>query len=169
MWFLEIWTTLGIWGTLITVFAKWLMGNLGNSQSTVSCHFTKYGLADTTSGIFRNRNNHGHCTSGASKVQWMYTCMWHLVYMQRPKEKLFVSCNPTLFYSKETLPHFYSALPTANQHKTCINHTFLTKKIIPPNFFLLTYLPYLLLYRFRKQTLFFLGQILNGLSKIRWF
>ena len=44
----------------------------------------------------------------------------------RPKKKLFVSCNPTVtsFYKKKK--------PTRkkNMHKTCIKHTFFTKKII---------------------------------------
>ena len=39
------------------------------------------------------------------------------------EKKLFVSCNPTLarFYSKKSLP-------TPKQCKTCIKHTFLTKR-----------------------------------------
>ena len=48
------------------------------------------------------------------------------------KKKLFVSCNPTLtsFYSKISLPKVFTALQTPNQRKTCIKHTFLTKKIM---------------------------------------
>ena len=53
--------------------------------------------------------------------------------MISPKKKLFVSCNPTLtsFYSKKNpYPKVFIALPTPNQHETCIKHTFLTKKIM---------------------------------------
>ena len=48
-----------------------------------------------------------------------------------PKKK-FVSCNPTLtsFIQKNRNPKVFSALPTPNQRKTCIKHTFLTKEIM---------------------------------------
>ena len=60
-------------------------------------------------------------------------------------KKLFVSCNHTLisFYFKKTYPSVFSALPTPDQRKTCIKHTFLTKKKNPPKYILSTYLPYL--------------------------
>ena len=42
--------------------------------------------------------------------------------------------NRFLFKKIPTLK-FFSALQTSNQHKTCIKHTFLTKKIMQTNFF----------------------------------
>ena len=77
----------------------------------------------------------------------------------RPKKKLFVSCNPypnkTSFYSKKPYPKVFSALPTPNQRKTCIKHTFLTKKIMQKKYFLLTFLPDFFSNRYRKQTISF--------------
>ena len=52
-------------------------------------------------------------------------------YLIRPK-KMSVSCNPTLtsFYLKKSPPKALSALPTPNQPKTCIKHTFFSNKKI---------------------------------------
>ena len=49
---------------------------------------------------------------------------------------MFVSCNPTLtsFIQKNPYPKVFSALPTPNQRKTCIKHTFLNKKIMQKKF-----------------------------------
>ena len=43
------------------------------------------------------------------------------------------------FYSKKSLPIFFSALPTPKQRKTCIKHTFMNKKIIQFFFYRPTY------------------------------
>ena len=53
------------------------------------------------------------------------------------KKKMIVSCNPTLtsFYSENPYPKVFSTFPTPNQRKTCIKHTFLTKKIMQEFFF----------------------------------
>ena len=62
------------------------------------------------------------------------------IWKNRPKNKLFVSCNLTLtrFIQINAYPPKNSALPTPNQHKTCIKHTFLTRKIMQKKYF---YLP----------------------------
>ena len=67
------------------------------------------------------------------------------------KQSCFVSCNPTLtsFHFKKSLPKVFSPLPTPNQHKTCIKHTFLTNFLFP------TYLPYFFLPVTRKKQFFF--------------
>ena len=75
-------------------------------------------------------------------------------------KKLFVSCNPTL-------TSFYPALPTPNQHKTCIKHTFLTKKIIPPQKKKkITNLPTLFFFRPLQETNNFFSRRLIGFTGI---
>ena len=70
---------------------------------------------------------------------------------------MFVSCNPTLtsfFIQRNPYPKVFICPPNSYQCKTCIKHTFLTKKIMQ-FFFLPTYLPYFFPDRYRKQTIFF--------------
>ena len=45
----------------------------------------------------------------------------------------------TSFYSKNPYPKVFSALPTSNQRKTCIKHTFLTQIIVQTFFYRPTY------------------------------
>ena len=92
----------------------------------------------------------------------------NLIIWLRPKKKLFVSCNPTLtsFYSKKCLPLSFFHLPTPNQRKTWIKHTFLTKKIMQKFFFYRpTYPIYLRTVTGNKQFLF-LG--LTKLQRCTW-
>ena len=96
------------------------------------------------------------------KITWLMYISPHIYYLGL-KKKLFVSCNPTLtsFYQKNPYPKFFSALPTQNQCKTCIKHTFLTKKIMQKFFFLPTYLPYFFSDRYTNtgNNIFFLALI----------
>ena len=69
------------------------------------------------------------------------------------KKMLFVSCNPTptsFSIKKNRYPKVFSALPNPNQRKTCIKHTFLTKKIMPKKCF--TDLSTLFLFRLLQET-----------------
>ena len=47
-----------------------------------------------------------------------------------------------VFIQKNPYPKVFISLSTPNQRKTCINHTFLTKKIMKKKIFLPIYLPY---------------------------
>ena len=76
-------------------------------------------------------------------------------------------CKFLHIIQKNPYPKVFIAHPTPHQYKTCIKHTFLTKKIIHI-FFLPTYLPYFFSDRYRIQTISFLG--LNWLSpESHWF
>ena len=84
-----------------------------------------------------------------------FFCVGQIRHQQhiRPKKKLFVSCNPTLtsFYSKNPYPKVFSALPTPNQHQTCIKHKFLTKEIMQKKIFF-TNQPTLIFFRPLQET-----------------
>ena len=66
------------------------------------------------------------------------------IYCIRPKKScLFPVTLPLqVFIRKKPYPKVFIGYPTPNQHKTCIKHTFLTKRNNAKKFFLLTYLPY---------------------------
>ena len=89
----------------------------------------------------------------------------------RPKKKLFVSCNPTLsslqvFIQKIPTLKFFAAVPTPNQRKTCIKHTFLAKKIMKKMIFLLTHLPLFFRTVTGNKQFLFLGLIVKAPSQL---
>ena len=48
--------------------------------------------------------------------------------------KLYATCNliQASFYTKQPLPYSFSVLPTSNQYKTCMKHTYFAKNPPPP-------------------------------------
>ena len=74
-------------------------------------------------------------------------------------KKLFVSYNHTLiiFYFKKPYPSFFSALPTPDQRKTCIKHTFLTKKKNPPKIYIIDLPTLFIFWTVTGNKFFFLG------------
>ena len=75
--------------------------------------------------------------SSLRKIKHFSAFLSHFVKVKLSLQKLLVSCNPSLtsFYSKNPYPKVFSPLPTPNQRKTCIKHTFLPKRIIKKMFF----------------------------------
>ena len=73
--------------------------------------------------------------------------------MTRPKKScLFPVTLPLqVFIFKNPYAKVFSALPTPNQRKTCIKHTFLTKKIIQKKYILPTY-PYPIFFGWLQET-----------------
>ena len=105
---------------------------------SASCPLLRPGLPSTTSHL---------------RTSWSI-----VVVLERNIQKIALwsknlSCNPTLtgFYSKQ-IHTLFSPLPTPNQHKIFIKHTFFEKK--NPKDFLPTYLPFFL-DCYRKQTISF--------------
>ena len=96
------------------------------------------------------------------------SCCWFPIGLGLKKKVVcFLQPYPNKFlFQKIPTLKFFSALRTPNQSKTCIKHTFLTKKIMQKNIFY--DLPTLFFSdRYRKQTMSFFRPYCWGIILIR--